>query len=106
MNNIDYINKFRKSFGYAPDYFPKEDAKTIWKDLVHECELKMPTDTQARDREGRAVFIMMASYDSNANEYGKKLGDLLMKHGDYTKEELLNTMEQAANALYQMISNN
>lgn len=97
----EYIKKFKEHFGYDEDFFPKESYLEAAHDLDDELKLKMPTDTLAREREGRAVILLVMSGDIEAEKVGKKLGDIMIDN-PVDKTELLHAMEEAANKLYDL----
>ena len=101
MIHNEYIEKFKKHFGYRDNYFPKDSYEKVANWLDDELRLKMPTDTAAREVEGDAVMLLVASKDPEAIEVGKWLGNIMMGKGidDYV---LLSAMEDAAVKLHKM----
>lgn len=94
----EYIAKFKKHFAYRDDYTPRHGYAETRDAIADECALRQPYDTAARDKEGDAVMLLVASGDPEGVEAGKKLGDCLMKNED-DKETLLERMSEVYKAL-------
>ena len=101
MIHNEYIENFKKHFGYSDNYFPKDSYEKIANWLDDELKLKMPTDTAAMEVEGDAVMLLVASDNPEAIKVGKWLGNIMMGKGidDYV---LLSAMEDAAVKLHKM----
>ena len=94
----EYVAEFRKHFGYRDDYWPKKDYAKARDAIADESAMRQPYDTAARDKEGDAVMLLVASGDPEGVEAGKKLGDCMMKNED-DEETLLERMSEAYKAL-------
>ena len=95
----EYIAKFKKHFGYRDDYIPWSGYYADARDAIaNESAMRQPYDTAAREKEGDAVMLLVASGDPEGVEAGKKLGDCMMKNED-DEETLLERMSEAYKAL-------
>lgn len=95
----EYIAKFKKHFGYRDDYIPWIGYAGARDAIANESAMRLPYDTAARETEGDAVMLLVASGDPEGVEAGKKLGDCMMKNAKHGEETLLRRMSEAFKAL-------
>lgn len=99
LSPTEYTKSFLEHFGYVPGYQPSRTYRECADAIASECAIRAPHDTAARDKEGDAVLLLVASGDAECEEAGRRLGDCMMANGKHDEETLMQRMSDAYKAL-------